>query len=130
MLLKTKGFTLIELLVVVAIIGILASVVVGQYAKSIQKAREAVLKENLFRLRTAIQLYFADKKTYPPDLRSLVEDSYLRRMPIDTVTQSTETWVIAYVTPSEEDISLAPGVFDVVSGAAGRALDGSLYSDW
>jgi general secretion pathway protein G len=94
------------------------------------KTKGFTLIELLVVVATAIQLYFADKKTYPPDLRSLVEDSYLRRMPIDTVTQSTETWVIAYVTPSEEDISLAPGVFDVVSGAAGRALDGSLYSDW
>ena len=86
-----KGFTLIELLVVVAIIGILAGVAVGQYGRSIQKAREAVLKENLFRTRTAIQMYFADKNTYPPDLAALVYASYLRAMPIDTVTQSSET---------------------------------------
>jgi general secretion pathway protein G len=127
---SSKGFTLIELLVVVAIIGILVAVAVGQYGRSIQKAREAVLKENLFRTRSAIQMYFADKNTYPPDLVTLVEASYLRAMPIDTVTQSNETWVVAYATPSEEDISLEPGVIDLFSGADGVALDGTRYSEW
>ena len=126
----SKGFTLIELLVVVAIIGILAAVAVGQYGRSIQKAREAVLKENLFRTRTAIQMYFADKNTYPADLTTLVEASYLRAIPIDTVAQSTETWVVAFATPGEEDISLEPGVIDLFSGAEGVALDGTRYSEW
>ena len=126
----SKGFTLIELLVVVAIIGIHAAVAVGQYGRSIQKAREAVLKENLFRTRTAIQMYFADKNTYPTDLTTLVEASYLRAIPIDTVAQSTETWVVAFATPGEEDISLEPGVIDLFSGAEGVALDGTRYSEW
>ncbi len=126
----SKGFTLIELLVVVAIIGILAGVVVGQYGRAIQKSREAVLKENLFRTRSAIQMYFADKNTYPTDLTTLVEASYLRAVPIDTVTQSSETWVAAYATPSEEDISLESGVNDLFSGADGVGLDGTRYSEW
>ncbi len=126
----SKGFTLIELLVVVAIIGILSGVVVGQYGRSIQKAREAVLKENLFRTRSAIQMYFADKNSYPPALTTLVDASYLRAVPIDTVTQSSETWVLAYATSGEEDISWESGVVDLFSGADGVAVDGTRYSEW
>jgi len=124
------GFTLIELLVVVAIIGILAGVAVGQYRRSIIKAKEAVLKENLFRMRTAINQYFADKGRYPSDLHALVDDRYLRSMPIDPVTRSTETWQTTYAELDESDISTEPGIEDVHSGADGYALDGTLYAEW
>ena len=128
---RSAGFTLIELLVVVAIIGILAGVVVGQYRRSINKAKEAVLKENLFRTRNAINQYFADKGKYPMDIRTLVDESYLRAMPKDPITDSTDTWISEYSDPADEqDISEEQGIVDVRSGSAGVASDGSAYADW
>ena len=128
---KTAGFTLIELLVVVAIIGILAGVAVGQYQRAIVKSKEAVLKENLFRTRTAINHYFADKGHYPFDLRALVDDKYLRDMPIDPITDSSETWIPEYAELDDADISTEPGVADLRSGAPGVSrIDGTPYSEW
>ena len=127
---RSKGFTLIELLVVVAIIGILAAVAVGQYRSSIVKAKEAVLKENLFTIRQQINNYFADKGRYPYDLRSMVDDHYLRDMPYDPLAQSSEAWVVHFAEMDDSDISTEPGIDDVSSGAPGNAMDGSRYSDW
>ena len=127
---EDRGFTLIELLVVVAIIGILAGVVVGQYQRSIRKAKEAVLKENLFRTRSAINQYFADKGRYPYDLQALVDDKYLRALPADPVTGSTDTWLIEMAELDDMDISTEPGVADLHSGAPGTGVDGTAYSDW
>jgi general secretion pathway protein G len=127
---KDRGFTLIELLVVVAIIGILAGVVVGQYQRSIRKAKEAVLKENLFRTRSAINQYFADKGRYPYDLQALVDDKYLRARPVDPVTGSSDTWLIEMAELDDTDISTEPGVADLHSGAPGAGVDGTAYSDW
>ena len=126
----SKGFTLIELLVVVAIIGILAGVVVGQYRRSIIKAKEAVLRENLFRTRNSINQYFADKGKYPFDLEALVEDRYLRAVPRDPITESSNTWILIPAGMGEEDISLEPGVADLRSGAEGISMDGSAFADW
>lgn len=127
---RSRGFTLIELLVVVAIVGILAGVVIGQYQRSIRKAKEAVLKENLFRTRSAINQYFADKGRYPSDLNSLVSDHYLRALPVDPVTGSDGTWLIEMADLDDTDISTEPGVADLRSGAPGTGVDGTPYSEW
>jgi general secretion pathway protein G len=127
---RSRGFTLIELLVVVAIIGIVVTIASGQYQRSITKAKEAVLKEDLYIMRTAISQYFADKGKYPSDLRALVDDSYLRAIPVDPITGSTDTWVTEASRGDEQDISQEPGIVDVRSGAQGQAIDGSSFSEW
>ena len=126
-----RGFTLIEMLIVVALIGILATIAVGQYQRSIVKAKEAALRENLFVMRSQISNYFADKGEYPFDLQTLVEESYLKRIPKDPITRSADTWVVTHSdVGDEEDISTEQGIEDVRSGADGPALDGTPYADW
>jgi general secretion pathway protein G len=127
---RGAGFTLIELLVVVAIIGILAAAAVGQYQRSIRKAQEAALRQNLYVMRTQINNYFSDKQKYPSSLDSLVEDHYLRDVPVDPVTKSRDTWITEAAEMGEEDISQEPGIADVRSGAEGQATDGTNYSEW
>ena len=128
---RRAGFTLVELLVVIAIIGILAVVAVGQYRRSIVKAKEATLRENLFVMRSQINNYFADKGEYPFDLETLADDEYLYKIPYDPITRSAGTWVVKYSDAGdEEDLSTEQGIEDVHSGAEGFSMDGSLYSDW
>ena len=127
---QSKGFTLVELLVVVAIIGILAAVAVGNYRQSIIRAKEAVLKANLFEMRSQINIYFADKGRYPADLQALVDESYLSKMPIDPITEADDTWIEEYAIISDADISTEPGIANVISGAAGVSQDGTNYADW
>jgi general secretion pathway protein G len=122
---KGRGFTLIELLVVMAIIALLLSIAVPRYYGSLDKSKEAVLKENLYQVRDAIGKYYADKGKYPESLEALATDKYLRNVPLDPITDSTTTWVV--VPPAEAQKG---GVYDVKSGAQGKALDGSDYSQW
>ena len=126
----TEGFTLVELLVVVAIIGILSTVVVGNYQRSIKKAQEAALRHNLYVMRVQINHYFSDKQKYPADLMTLVDEHYLRDVPVDPITKSRDTWITKSADLGEEDISQEPGIADVQSGAQGTATDGTSYSDW
>jgi general secretion pathway protein G len=125
-----RGFTLIELLVVISLVVILASLGMAQYRNSISHAKEAVLKENLFRMRDAIDQYYADKAQYPPSLESLVSDGYLRQIPKDPITGSSDTWIPMPAEPDLNNPAVEPGIFDVKSGAEGVALDGSAYADW
>ncbi len=127
---QISGFTLIELLVVVSLIVILASMGLVQYRTSVIRSREAVLKEDLFRMRDAIDQYYADKGQYPSALDTLVSDGYLRKMPRDPFTDSDSTWQAIPAEPDPNNPATAAGVFDVKSGSDQTALDGSKYADW
>lgn len=127
---EDHGWTLIELIVVIALIMILASMAMSQYRTSVRAAEEAALKSNLFRMRDAIDQYYADKGEYPQSLQTLASEGYLRAIPTDPITKSTDTWTTI---PAEADPSrptTSPGIYDVKSGSPGTALDGSRYSDW
>ena len=119
------GFTLIELLVVMAIIALLLTIALPRYWHSTDRAKEAVLKEDLAQIRIAIDQYHADRGKYPDRLEDLVERKYLRSVPRDPLTESTTSWVV--VSPSE---ATAGGVYDIKSGASGTASDGRNYSEW
>ncbi|HJT62530.1 MAG TPA: prepilin-type N-terminal cleavage/methylation domain-containing protein [Burkholderiales bacterium] len=120
-----RGFTLIELLVVMAIVATLLTLAVPRYFISIDRSKEAVLKENLFQMRDAIGKYHADKGRYPDSLQALATEQYLRKVPLDPVTQSDATWVVVPAPGTE-----TAGIFDIRSGAQGRATDGSEFSAW
>jgi general secretion pathway protein G len=125
-----RGFTLIELLVVMTLIVLLATLSMVQYKNSQVYAREAVLHQDLFRMRDAIDQYYADKNQYPSTLDALVSDGYLRKLPEDPFTKSTSSWQTVPAEPDPNNPTAEPGVYDVKSGADGTALDGSKYADW
>ncbi len=125
-----KGFTLIELMIVMALIVVLASIGLAMHANSQTRAREAVLKEDLFRLRDAIDQYYADKNMYPQSLDTLVSDKYLRAVPVDPFTQSADTWQTTMSEIDPANPSAQPGIYDVKSGSDRTAMDGSQYSSW
>ena len=127
---RQRGFTLIELLVVCAIIGILSAAAVANYRRSIVKAKEAVLQQDLYTMRTLINQYFADKGKYPSDITSLVEDHYLQAIPKDPFTDSADSWVTEQAEIDDADITTEPGIVNVRSGADGTSLDGRSYSDF
>lgn len=124
------GFTLVELLIVISLISILAAMGLVQYRNSVVSAKEATLKQDLFRMRDAIDQYYADKGKYPSALDSLVTDGYMRRIPEDPFTKSADSWQTVPAEPDPNNPSGEPGVYDVKSGAQGTSLDGSNYSDW
>ena len=119
------GFTLIELLVVLAIIAILLTIAVPRYFGSLERSKEAVLKEDLYQLRDAIAKYYGDRGRYPESLEALSAERYLRKVPVDPLTGSSATWLV--LAPADPEKS---GVYDVRSGAPGRASDGTAYVDW
>ena len=124
---QRRGFTLIELLVVLAIIATLLTLTLPRYFTSVDKSKETVLRENLHVTRDAISKYFGDKGKYPEALETLVQEKYLRSVPYDPITESRTTWVIV---PPEDPQKAGSGVYDVKSGAQGKASDGTLYSEW
>lgn len=135
---RQQGFTLLELIIVVAVIGILATIAMPRLLHAPERAREAVLKTNLRTLREGLDQYYADKGRFPATLEALVEDGYLRDMPQDPITRSTDTWVPEYeeLSPDEEPAEIdldeggGPGIIDVHSGAEGTGSDGRPYSEW
>jgi len=127
---RAGGFTLIELLIVIALISILATMGVVQYRNSVQSAKEATLRTDLFRMRDAIDQYYADKAKYPASLDTLVSDGYMRQIPRDPITQSADTWQTVPAEPEPGNTSTDPGIYNIKSGAQGTGLDGTPYSDW
>jgi len=127
---RQGGFTMIELLVVVSLVIILASIGMAQYKNGVVRAQEAVLKENLFRLRDVIDQYYADKQQHPQTLEELVTAGYLRAIPKDPFTNSAETWQIVEAEPDPANPATELGIYDVKSGSDKTALDGSKYSEW
>ena len=127
---RADGFTLIELMIVMTLIVILAGIGLTTYTNGVTRSKEAVLKENLFRLRDSIDQYYADKNNYPETLSSLVLEKYIRTVPADPFTQSTDTWQLVMSEVNSENLSETPGIFDIKSGSQQTALDGSQYSDW
>lgn len=125
-----RGFTMIELLVVVTLIVVLASVGMVSYRNSVTRTEEAVLKENLFRMRDAIDQYYADKNKYPQALADLVSNGYLREVPRDPMTKSADTWTTTPAEPDPNNPAAEIGIYDVKSGSERTALDGTRYSDW
>ncbi len=124
------GFTMIELLVVLTLIIILATIGMTQYRSSVIHSREAVLKEDLFRMRDAIDQYYADKNQYPPALDALVSEGYMRALPVDPFTKSSDTWQTEAAPADSNNPTAEPGIYNIKSGSDGTALDGSKYSDW
>jgi len=127
---REAGFTIIELLVVLALISILATMGMAQYRNGQIHAREAVLKTDLFDLRDAIDQYYADKGMYPSTLDALVTDGYIRKIPVDPITNAADTWQTVPSEPDPNNPTASVGVYDVKGGSDQTALDGTPYNNW
>ena len=127
---NTRGFTMIELLIVMTVIVVLASMGMVGYRNSVRRSQEAVLKENLFRMRDAMDQYYADKNKWPGDLSELVSEGYIREIPDDPITKSKDTWRTEQAEPDANNPASSVGVENVFSGSEETALDGSKYSEW
>jgi general secretion pathway protein G len=124
------GYTLIELIIVMAIISILLAIAVPIYQRSLTRTKESLLKNNLFTLRTVIDEYTFDKQKAPQTLQDLVEQGYLRAIPIDPITSSADTWRIVMEDSITSVDQTQPGIYDVRSGSDLKSLEGTPYSEW
>lgn len=121
---RDKGFTLMELLLVLMLIALLASIAAPVVTKSIQRAKESTLKESLFVVRKAIDDYYADNGRYPADLKDLVSDRHIRKIPVDPLTETDSSWKLIREKNTEGNI------IDVKSGSDAKARDGTAYQTW
>ena len=126
----TSGFTLMEMMIVMVLIVILAGIGLTMYGNSVTRAKEATLKEDLFRMRDAIDQYYADKNKYPSNLDALVSEKYLRAVPVDPFTGNAESWQTTTSDPDPGNPSLDTGISNVKSGSDQTGLDGTRYADW
>jgi general secretion pathway protein G len=129
---KRSGFTLIELIIVFTLIGILVGLALPQFKHAAQKARESTLKESLFTMRKLIDQYYTDKAKYPASLQALVDEHYLRRLPVDPMTGTSDAWVEVREEPAAEEIEpgFIPGIVDVRSSSERVGMDGTAYNTW
>ena len=124
------GWTLIELVIVILLITVLAGISLANYRHAVTGSQEAVMREDLFAMRDAIDQYYADKAQYPASIEALATDGYLRKIPEDPFTKSASTWVVVPAEPDPNNPNAEPGVFDVKSGSEATAMDGTKYADW
>ncbi len=122
---RRRGFTLLELLVVMAIIGTLLTIAAPRYFRSLQRSREAVLKQDLTTLRETIDRFYGDTGKYPQSLAVLVERHYLRSVPVDPIAKTADKWIVVNADDPEDN-----GVKDVRSGADGAGESGVPYAEW
>ena len=127
---RTSGFTLMEMMIVMVLIVILAGIGLSVYGNSVQRAKEATLKEDLFRMRDAIDQYYADKNKYPNSLEDLVSEKYLRSVPVDPFTTTADSWQTTMSEPDPSQPTLDTGISNVKSGSDQTGLDGTRYADW
>ncbi|PWU12084.1 MAG: general secretion pathway protein GspG [Terriglobia bacterium] len=125
-----RGFTFVELMVVITIIVVLVTMAIPIYQKSIVRAKESVLKNNLFTIRTVIDNYTYDKQKAPQSLQDLVSDGYLREIPVDPMTSSNQSWKVIMEDATQSVDQSQPGIWDIRSGSDKMGLDGTPYSDW
>ena len=127
---RRSGYTLIELIIVMAIISILLATAVPMYQKSLTRTKESLLKNNLFTLRTVIDEYTFDKQKAPQTLQDLVDQGYLRGVPMDPITGSNQTWRVIMADAISSVDQTQPGIYDVRSGSDLKSLEGNAYSEW
>lgn len=125
---KARGFTLLELLLVMVIIALLASLAVPVVTGGIHRAKESTLKEDLYAMRKALDDHYADTGSYPAELDDLVRKRYLRRIPVDPLTERRDSWIL--VRGDNDKSGKVPGIIDVQSGSEDKAHDGTGYRDW
>ena len=127
---KSRGYTLIEMIIVMAIISVLVAIAVPLYQKSLLRTKESLLKNNLFTLRTVIDEYTFDKQKAPQTLEDLVNEGYLRAVPIDPITGSSQSWRIIMEDAVTSVNQTMPGIYDIRSGSDLRSLEGTPYAEW
>jgi len=125
-----KGYTLIEMIIVMAIISVLVAIAVPMYQKSLLGTKESLLKNNLFTLRTVIDEYTFDKQKAPQTLQDLVDQGYLRNVPLDPMTGNSQSWRVIMEDSISSVDQTAPGIYDVRSGSDKKSLEGTMYSEW